>query len=254
MSAASPTQSRRRRPQRARKAHSGALIAEQRLLSCVLEGMALDDLDEPGWTTSFYLYESPTAKRAVDLSAIEGDLEEALRALDDIEAVDNSPDRILVNRALWNYALTLYARVFTKGRRPVLTVQLQNVLTDWPAGRDVHEHILGVRNKHVAHVTSDMEKWGTAIELGTHLDGRIRMKAMGMVVSVTGPLTDPIAVDFGKLVSLLLGKVRETMQVEWEAVNEEIRGKGMTPADIEQLPVAPPVGGAHTDSWKRSRR
>lgn len=214
----------------------------------------MSDFADSEWSTSVYLYESPRAKRAIDLTSIEGDLEEALLALETIDATKNSAEDILVNRALWNYALTLYARLFTKGSRRSPGRPLNNVIRVWPAGRDVHEHVLGVRHKHVAHVLSDMERWGTALEMGERPDGSYRMRAMGVVLSVSGPVTDPIAADFHRLVEALLAQVRDAAKAAWEAVNAEVRDKGMTPADIAQLPAAPPLPGAGPNSWRSHRR
>lgn len=218
-------------------------------------GKVTDPSDDSLWQSTFYHYESELSRIAVNWSAIEGDLEEAQRALGEIDDSDAAPESFVVHRALWNYAVVLYSRLFAKGgRRPRLDAQLKAVFGAWPDDRGVHEHIVGVRNKHLAHPTSDMEQWGTAIEIGEHPAGASRMRAMGLVVSAAGPVEPAIAQGFRSLVGHLLEEVSAVCVIQWDAVNDEIRAAGMTPESIRQLPGSRPLPGITRDSWRRPRR
>ena len=208
------------------------------------------------WETRFYKYDSPAAKHAVDLSAVEGDLDEALLALQVFQEVTEKvaeAERV-TSAALWNYAVTMYSRAFTKGRRPVVQDQLEAVIALWPQAKEVHEHILGVRDKHISHAVSDMERTSTAIELGVNEDGRVRARATGMAITLFGPAGPGIADDFRRLVRMLVDEVRAVTGQAWEAVNQEVLQGVRTPADVQKLPEVVPVPPAGPESWKRSRR
>jgi hypothetical protein len=206
--------------------------------------------------TRFYAYESKLSKHAVDMSAVEADLEEALRALTIFVEVESEvPEKQRVTSfALWTYAIMMYARVFAKGRRPWVNEQLSAVVTAEPKAQEVHDHILGVRNKHVAHSVSDMERSRTTIEVGTAPNGNVRMKASSISVSLGGPAGPGIAEDFKILVQLLLAEVQKATRVVWDLVNEEAFSKYPTSNDVMTLPEVTSITVPGPSAWRRSRR
>jgi len=206
--------------------------------------------------TRFYVYESELSKHAVDMSAVEADLEEALRALIIfVEVASEVPENERVTSfALWTYAIMMYARVFAKGRRPWVNEQLSAVVAANPKAQEVHDHILGVRNKHIAHSVSDMERSRTTIEVGTAPNGNVRMTASSVSVSVGGPAGPGIADDFRILVQLLLAEVQKATKVAWGQVNEEAFCKYPTPDEVMKLPEVTSITTPGPSAWRRSRR
>jgi hypothetical protein len=148
----------------------------------------------------------------------------------------------------------MYARVFAEGRRPRVNEPLSAVFTVEPKFQEVHEHILGVRNKHVAHSVSDMERTRAVIEVGTAPNGNVRMKALCVSVSLGGPAAPGIADDFKILVRLLLAEVQKATKVAWDLVNEEAFSKFPTPNDVMALHEVTSISIPGSSAWKRSRR
>ena len=206
--------------------------------------------------TRFYAYESKLSKLAVDMSAVEADLEEALRALTIfVEVQSEVPEEQRVTSfALWTYAIMMYARVFAKGRRPLVNEQLSVIVTAKPKAKEVHDHILGVRNKHIAHSVSDMERSRTTIEVGTAPNGEVRMKALSISVSLGGPAGLGIADDFRILVQLLLAEVQKTTKGAWDLVNKEAFSRYPTPDDVTTLPEVTSMTTPGPSAWRRTRR
>ena len=206
--------------------------------------------------TRFYAYESKLSKHAVDLSAVEADLEEALRALTffvEVESIVPEKQRV-TSFALWTYAIMMYARVFAKGHRPWVNEQLTAVVIAEPKVQQVHDHILGVRNKQIAHSVSDMERSRTVIEIGTALNGNVRMRASSVSVSLGGPAGPGIAEDFKILVQLLLAEVQKETKIVWDLVNEEAFSKYPTPNVVMTLPEVTSITVPGPSAWRRSRR
>lgn len=206
--------------------------------------------------THFYEYDSELSKDAVDFSAVEADLEEALRALTIFVEIETSvpEEQRVTSFALWNYAIMMYARVFAKGRRPRVDEQLEIVVAANPKAKEVHDHIIGVRNKHIAHPASDMERSRTTIEVGTSPDGSVRMRAFGVSVSLGGPAGPGIASDVKNLIQLLLAEVQKKTKDAWDQVRKEAFRKYPTPNDVMILPEVFSVTTPGPYAWKRSRR
>ena len=205
--------------------------------------------------TRFYAHESDLSRHANDLSAVEADLEEAFRALQifvEVESIVSEEQRV-TSFALWTYAIMMYARVFAKGLRTSANEQLNALVVAMPSIQEVHEHILGVRNKHIAHSVSDMEKSRTAIEIGTAPNGVVRMKASSVSVSLGGPAGPGIADDFKILVQLVLAEVQKASKEAWNLVNEEVISKYPTPKGIMTLPELRSITIPGPSAWRRPR-
>ena len=207
------------------------------------------------WTTRHYTYTSPAADRAAELSAIVGDLEEAQHALDLLlEPTDSVTEpEAVTQHALWTYAVVQYARVFVNGKRRNARPFLAPLAEEWPEYLDTHEHVMGLRDKHIAHPVSLLERAGTVIEFEEHKSGKVRFRALGMTVWASGPMNPAIKADFRRLVTALLEIIRREESRAWEVVNTEVRA-AMTPDDIQRLPLDPGIQAPGPGSWRTERR
>jgi hypothetical protein len=207
--------------------------------------------------TTFHEYTSDLATLATNFSSVELDLEEALLALAIFGEVTSevSEGARVTSFALWTYAITMYSRVFAKGGpRPWIDDPLDRVFRAYPTALQCHEHIMQVRNKHIAHPTSDLERIKSAVELGIASDGRFRSKAVGLTISTGGPAGTGIADDFRFLVQLLLSEVRIETVKAWDEVSAEVKRKYHSSNQILKLPIAKSLPLPGPAAWRRPRR
>lgn len=213
---------------------------------------------EDGWTTNRYHYKSAAAKRAVDFSAIEGDLEiaaESLAAFTSLSPSEASSN--LPGGALWTHAVTFYARCFTDGRRPKIDHILRIcAMDDWNEAQSVHDHVMGWRNKHLAHAVSDLERTGTVIEVGTKMSSEgwaLRARPGGVVQTAIAPgAGSDLPHRFTQLVDLLIARVQLTGAEAWEEVVGELRN--LTPPDLAMLPKFEGLGETNIENWRIRRK
>lgn len=213
---------------------------------------------DDGWETRFVEYQSEMATLAIDLAAAEGDLESSLEALiayGSFSGIDRG--ELIQAQALWTHALSMYCRCFSEGRRPRIKWLLDQVIVEWPHATVIHEHVRGERNRHVAHVVSDLERTRTALEIGrkSRSDGSwaLRIRPVGLIQTATGPVPEaPVESDFKQLLDRLLAKIAIAIEGTWEAVSAEAKAIG--PDALSDLPPVQTPSGMGLATWRRSRR
>jgi hypothetical protein len=133
--------------------------------------------DAEGWVYSEVDHDSELAKRAALLGAAVNDLTDVLGALDRLRQCDAND--ALGRAAWWSFAVMRYARLFATGRRRHSVARpLKATLQSLPRLKEVHEAMLGIRNKHIAHVDGGLDEEGVVIEVrirnGNELQRRAR--------------------------------------------------------------------------------
>ncbi len=99
---------------------------------------------------------TPTARELADLVGIILDLEFVLEGVRRLAVIDKPPQDVLIAQALWNAVLVAYARCFVGGRRQELSTSLFESLK--PGAAQAHQHIMDMRDKHVAHSVNPFDQ------------------------------------------------------------------------------------------------
>jgi hypothetical protein len=122
-----------------------------------------DEVLGPEWSFSSVIYESRLANQVADYFAIINELDEVVEALDRHSRLDETDE--LLSAAYWTFAVTHYARLFSQGRRSRVDQVTHRLLAHLPGqARTLHDTIIGFRNKHLAHVSSDMDRCAIVVE------------------------------------------------------------------------------------------
>lgn len=207
---------------------------------------------DDGWSESHIGdYDSPDARLAGDLAAAECDLEDVVSALDRLrETGDTDP---LARAAYYTLAVSLYARLFAKGRRHRIDHLLEEVFRRGPAAaRDVHRDVLGYRDQHLAHALSDLDQAGVRVEVQTRPNQFRRMHRAwaGSAYAVSGPAVS----HFRDLADAL----RQVIAMERDEVLNRIDAElaAMTLEELQALPVSRSVGenSMQVNGWRTERR
>ena len=182
--------------------------------------------DADGWVYSQVDFDSLLARRAGLLAAATNDLGDVLEALERLHAVPAGDP--LGRSAWWSFVVVRYARLFNSGRRrSSVAPALKATFREVPAVKPVHEHLLGLRNKHVAHDDGHLDEEGVVIEIrirnGCELQRRPRPFSGGGVAP-RGPFLEGVRV--------LAEALRTAVQAEYDTLAATLH------AEVDALPAA----------------
>ena len=182
--------------------------------------------DADGWVYAQVDFDSPLARRAGLLAAATNDLCDVLEALERLHAVP--ADDALARSAWWSFVVVRYARLFNSGRRrSSVAPALKATFREVPAVKQVHGHLLGLRNKHVAHDDGHLDEEGVVIEIrirnGNELQRRPRAFSGGGVAP-RGPFLDGVRV--------LAEALRTAVEAEYNTLAPALH------AEVDALPGA----------------
>lgn len=93
----------------------------------------------------------PTAETLADLLSCRADLAHCVELLDAQLERPKAQQNDTVGRGLWEAAVIAYARVFAGGVRHRARIPDEAIIAIDPLAMTLHEWLLGLRDKHVAH-------------------------------------------------------------------------------------------------------
>ncbi|TGN63022.1 hypothetical protein EXE59_02985 [Nocardioides eburneiflavus] len=186
---------------------------------------------EPPPPQLVYEMQTPEAKQAADLLAVQRDLEFVWESLDMVQDLprDRRDFTLVVTRALWTAALITYARCFGKGgKRTKLT---EDDVLRTPNGEQslrFHRDMIKIRDKHIAHSVNGME----TIKIGAMV-GRLRptddedVTGMAAIYSIETAVNDETMAKLADLANELLNTAMARAEEMAPAVYESARAAGV---------------------------
>lgn len=153
------------------------------------------------------------AVRLADLASAWGDLLYVRQVLHSRSEIPVAPVHLFARRALWEAAVVAYGRCWNSGRRAKLPPELLADLS--PEQRALHSHVLGVRNKHVAHrVEQAFERTDVSAVFrnSTNVVRGVRIR----VSTSIGPEGSDVADEFESLVDEMKNRLWKTRMAPLE--------------------------------------
>jgi hypothetical protein len=128
------------------------------------------------------LIATEAGNQRADLALAVQDLERVAACCLEIRKRDAHPLTDLISGALFDSAIVRYGRCFTKGQRFPLKSFLRRLTS---AERELHDFVMALRNRYLAHSENEFETMGTTIHVATGEDGKLVRGGLGLTGSGT---------------------------------------------------------------------
>jgi hypothetical protein len=123
------------------------------------------------------LISTEAGNQRADLTLAVQDLERVAVCCSEILKRNAHPLADLISGALFDSAIVRYGRCFTRGQRFPLKSFLSRLTR---AERELHDFVLGLRNRYLAHSENEFEMMGTTIHIAPSEDGKVVRGGLGL--------------------------------------------------------------------------
>lgn len=204
---------------------------------------------------TYHRFFGPQAEALEDLASYQADLKGARDALHKAKASGDSELR----QMLWECAIIRYSRVFMSGVRS--TIDKDGLLGNLsPIARDVHEQVMAIRSKYIAHSVNWMESTVAVIMLAEVATTSHQEYLGSGAISFRMLPQDSTSRELEDLISEVEGLFSEAVDQVKAAVDEEMRTQPL--ADLYRIPALTikvqagdlPVSKSRPQRRKSSRR
>ncbi|NDL61000.1 hypothetical protein [Phytoactinopolyspora mesophila] len=175
----------------------------------------------------------PSAEAYADTISVIADLQFVVSCCERLHAELNRDQADgLVIQALWSAAVVAYARCFGTGKRQAVSVADVEGL----GALELHEWVMNMRNKHVAHAVNPFEKVdiGAVLSKPDSTTGQVEGIAEILIKWVSA-MPDDVA-ELARLAHALLERINPTYEEQGKAVLAEANA-----LDIEELYSKPRI-------------
>jgi hypothetical protein len=199
------------------------------------------------------LISSGAAKSRADLSLAKQDLEHVAACCTEILERGQHPMMDTTSRALLDSAVVRYGRCFNRGKRTRLDKVVKQLADEHVR---MHEFVMSLRDKHIAHSVNEFEMAGSQIYVAVLENGELVRGGLGIGGSSTLGLSMDDVESFEALARMVSDRVKDWAKRLDVVVAEEIGA--MTDDQILALPEGfPPIERAQdvkaTRTWPPKR-
>jgi hypothetical protein len=181
-------------------------------------------------------WSTAAAQRLADLISLQDDLDFILLACQRLLTMDGEmkPDPV-VARALWSASLVAYSRCWATGTRVGLPIELLDSFDGDPHG--FHNHMLQLRNKHIAHSVNPFEDVRVGLVLSPEEDENRAVVGVAQLLQKLVGFEHEALIHLGTLVTAIRNAVSEMFDEQKDVVLKEGQA-----ASWDDIIKKPPVG------------
>jgi hypothetical protein len=200
---------------------------------------------------TYRLWVPPVPHKLDEISGHIVDITSAQSFLERLSAISQEPTRDGISmEAYSSAALVRYCRCFTSGSRSKLNID--DLTSATPEEIDVHNHVRGVRDWHIAHPVNQLEVHAVHLILGTTKSGEPEVLGASAFTSAALPLgSEQIGLALsltGKWISLLKARL----------VDEQLRlrpyAQALSPEQLRSLPEKDPEPNRDVQARRKQSR